>query len=97
MTIIEDCKGEKRNEKPQHDRPKREECKVEEKSGIWRADQSLVVGKKDGCAYCLGDHGPGNCEKVTTVTKRKEILRRFRRCCGCLRTAKARKHVNMEK
>ena len=33
----------------------------------------------------MGDHEPGSCEKVTTVTKRKEILRRYRRCFGCLR------------
>ena len=33
----------------------------------------------------MGDHEPGSCEKVTTVTRKKEILRRYRRCFGCLR------------
>ena len=85
VTILEDCKGEKRDEKPRYDCPEREECKSEEKSGTWTTVKSLLVRKKDGCAYCLGDHEPGSCEKVTTVTKRKEILRRYRRCFGCLR------------
>ena len=85
VTFLEDCKGEKRDEKPRYDRPKREERKSEEKSGTWTTGQSLLVRKKDDCACCLGDHEPGSCEKVTTVTKRKEILKRYRRCFGCLR------------
>ena len=85
VTILEDCKGEKRDEKPRYNRLKREERKSEEKNGTWTTGQSQLVRKKDGCAYCLGDHEPGSCEKVTTVTKRKEILRRYRRCFGCLR------------
>ena len=44
-----------------------------------------MVRRTDAFANCLGDHEPGNCEKVTTVTKRKETLRRYRRCFGCLR------------
>ena len=85
VTILEDCKGEKRDEKPRYDRHKQEERKSEEKSRTWTTGQSLLVRKKDGCAYCLGDHEPGSCEKVTTVTKMKEVLRRYRRCFGCLR------------
>ena len=85
VTILEDCKGAKRDEKPRYDCPKQEERKSEEKSRTWTTGQSLLVRKKDGCAYCLGDHKPGSCEKITTVTKRKEILRRYKRCFGCLR------------
>ena len=46
VTIVEDCKGEKQDMKPRFDRPKREECKSEEKSGTWKTGQSLLVRKR---------------------------------------------------
>ena len=41
VTILQDCKGEKRDEKPRYDHPKRDKRRSEERSGTWTTEQSL--------------------------------------------------------
>ena len=38
------------------------------------------------CVYCLGRHSSAHCSKVTDVTSRRKILKRFSRCFICLKS-----------
>ena len=40
--------------------------------------------KSNKCVYCLRNHSPSRCEKVTDVSVRKAILESHRRCFICL-------------
>ena len=42
-------------------------------------------GKKPNCTYCQGKHATVDCQTVTNVNSRKQILRRNGRCFLCLR------------
>ena len=44
-----------------------------------------VVNERNICVYCYEGHPSELCRKVTDVSKRKELLRRFGRCYICLR------------
>ena len=44
-----------------------------------------VVNERNVCVYCYEGHPSELCGKVTDVSKRKELLRKFGRCYICLR------------
>ena len=41
-------------------------------------------GEVKGCAFCLGNHTPENCTKVTDIGERKKLLIRLGRCFNCI-------------
>ena len=47
---------------------------------------SFVVGHDNiSCVYCLGQHGLSKCTKITSVTARRGLLRKFACCFVCLK------------
>ena len=46
---------------------------------------SETKGFSTGCCYCGKDHLPSNCNEVSGVDARKQVLRRGGRCFSCLR------------
>ena len=47
---------------------------------------SLYAGsKRVQCAFCNEEHFSASCQKVTRVSKRKEILLKYDRCFTCLK------------
>ena len=51
-----------------------------------RKDSNTFYMKQEveNCAFCLGRHAPANCEKVSDVNARKNILVKYGRCSKCL-------------
>ncbi len=58
------------------------------------SDQSAVERKREGrllsvnsisCVYCLGEHLSKDCSQIVEVNKRKEVLRKYKRCFKCLK------------
>ena len=45
----------------------------------------LLLVNSTSCMYCLGTHMSKDCTQIAEVKKRKEILRKCRRCFKCLR------------
>ena len=43
------------------------------------------AGFEDRCAYCMDCHDHDNCTKVTSVSKRRELIRKYGRCFICMR------------
>jgi len=52
-----------------------------------RTTEALFSGSngRKGCAYCDGEHFSDQCRVVTDVNKRKDILKRDKRCFRCTR------------
>ena len=102
VTILEDCKEEKRDETPRYDCPKRKERKSEEKSRTWTTGKSLLVSKRMVVLIVWETMNLEVARRSLQLTKRQEILRRYKRCFGCLRKGHfthdcKRKHVNVER
>ena len=49
---------------------------------------SLYVGRDDKkkCVFCLNEHFPEDCAKITDPHERKSILRKYARCFVCLKS-----------
>ena len=41
-------------------------------------------GEVKGCAFCLGNHTPENCTKVSDIGARKKLLIKYGRCFNCI-------------
>lgn len=63
------------------------QTKVHSRRPFPPAAAALVAGSQDSatCVYCDRRHFPGSCTVVTTISARKEVLRRSGRCYVCLR------------
>ena len=65
------------------DKDQREE-KRSEKPGTANAFTTATTGKVEKCAFCLETHKHEKCMKVTSINKRKELIRKYGRCYTCL-------------
>ena len=52
----------------------------------------FATGSKPTCTYCRKDHASNACKNVTSITGRKEILKRAGRCLVCLK----RNHISKD-
>ena len=50
-----------------------------------RQDQGSGIDGRTKCAYCLGEHSHEDCKKITEVTERKQLIRKYGRCFICLK------------
>ena len=46
---------------------------------------TIYAEKEMNCAFCLGGHKHEECNKVTQVSERKQLLLKFGRCFNCIR------------
>lgn len=44
----------------------------------------MAKSEAERCAYCLGKHKHEDCEKISTISDRKLIARKYGRCYVCL-------------
>ena len=57
-----------------------------EKSSDFRSTtSSFFVNGKSGCVYCRGPYSPSKCSKMTNISARRGILRKYARCFICLK------------
>ena len=61
------------------------------------AEMLLVGAQKVSCAYCDGKHFSDQCRVVTDLVKRKELLKKKRRCFQCTRSNHMIKDCTMRK
>ena len=75
---------ELREEHVVHEAEKKQKQHGDQK-GTFTASAFHTKAGNVGCAFCLGDHNHEDCDKITSISKRKQLVRKYGRCFVCMK------------
>ena len=61
-------------------------------AGLHAHQQNRPHGPLARCVYCLDDHPPSQCQKVTNIKSRYDILKKYGKCFVCLKSGHIAKY-----